>query len=352
MASEFQVQYLDSENKLVKRVITSNSSSEVERSIKDLDGDVLSIVEKKSPSFNIVIGELVKLQEKTNFIQHNHPKESFFIEFLKKDIFLKTSAYRNKALYSSEEFLIKKAAKLDSLNNYQISDAGFLYAKIKSTNKNFPKISKVIGLFIALGVNSLPQILKGPTIFMSLLPMIVTPLIGALILFWMTDAEGIIGSTLQRIFNDSSLSLKASKPLTWVMLMVYGIWGSIPFSFIVFYAGLQTVPEDTLEAAMIDGANRWQRIWYVVIPYIMPLVVFITLILLMDNFRVFEPIIGFSAQANATSLSWIIYNDLRGGEIQYFGSASATSMLTIIGVGVLLVPILIRTWRDFNSKTV
>ena len=135
----------------------------------------------------------------------------------------------------------------------------------------------IMGLFIALGVNSLPQILKGPTIFMSLLPMIVTPLIGALILFWMTDAEGIIGSTLQRIFNDSSLSLKASKPLTWVMLMVYGVWGSVPFSFIVFYAGLQTVPEDTLEAAMIDGANRWQRIWYIVIPYIMPLVVFITL---------------------------------------------------------------------------
>ena len=69
MASEFQVQYLDSQNKLVKTIIRSKSSSEVERSIKDLDGDVLSIVEKKSPSFNIQIGELVKLQEKTNFIQ-------------------------------------------------------------------------------------------------------------------------------------------------------------------------------------------------------------------------------------------------------------------------------------------
>ena len=210
----------------------------------------------------------------------------------------------------------------------------------------------VLGLFIALAVNSLPPVFKGPTIFMSLLPMIVTPLVGALILFWMTDAEGIIGSTLQRIFNDNDLSLKASKTLTWIMLMVYGIWASLPFSFIVFYAGLQTVPEDTLEAAMIDGANRWERIRYVVVPYIMPLVVFITLILLMDNFRVFEPIIGFSAQANATSLSWIIYNDLRGGEIQYFGSASATSMLTIIGVGILLVPVLIRTWRDFNAKSV
>jgi ABC-type sugar transport system permease subunit len=210
----------------------------------------------------------------------------------------------------------------------------------------------VIGLFIALGVNSLPTILKGPTIFMSLLPMIVTPLIGALILYWMIDAEGIIGATLQKVFDDSSLSLKASPSLTWIMLMVYGVWHSAPFSFIVFYAGLQTVPEDTLEAAMIDGANRWQRIWYIVVPYMMPLVVFITLIQLMDNFRVFEPIVGFSAQANATSLSWIIYNDLRGQDVQLFGSASTTSMLTILGVGFLLIPILVRTWRDFNTKTV
>ena len=123
-------------------------------------------------------------------------------------------------------------------------------------------------------------------------------------------------------------------------------------SFIVFYAGLQTVPGDIIEASMIDGASRWQRVWYVIIPHMMPLVVFITLIMLMDNFRVLEPIIGFSAQANATSLSWIIFNDLRAQDPPFFGSASATSMLTIIGVGILLIPMLIRTWRDFNSKTV
>lgn len=210
----------------------------------------------------------------------------------------------------------------------------------------------IIGLFIALGVNSLPKFLKGPTIFVSLLPMIVTPLIGALILFWMTDSEGIIGATLQLVFNNDTLSLKASPSLTWLMLIVYGIWHSIPFSFIVFYAGLQTVPKETIEAAMIDGANRSQRVWFVTIPYIMPLVIFISLIQLMDNFRVFEPIVGFSAEANATSLSWIIYNDLRGQDIQLFGSASATSMLTIIGVGVLLIPILFKTWRDFNRKVI
>lgn len=210
----------------------------------------------------------------------------------------------------------------------------------------------VFGLLIAVCVNALPGLIKGPTIFVSLLPMIVTPLIGSLILFWMIDAEGILGATLQQIFNDNSLSLKASPVLTWIMLIVYGVWHLSPFAFIVFYAGLQTVPMDTLESAMVDGASRWERLRYVVIPHLMPLVTFVALIQLMDNFRVFEPIVGFSASANATSLSWIIFNDLRGQDTQLFGSAAATSMLTIIGVAVLLTPVLIRTWRDFNRKSV
>lgn len=207
------------------------------------------------------------------------------------------------------------------------------------------------GLLVALGVNRLPGVLKGPTIFLSLLPMIVTPLIGALILYWMIDAQGIIGKTLQWVFDDPELSLKASPTLTWLTLMIYGIWHSTPFAFVVFYAGLQTVNKDTLEAAQIDGATRFQRIRYVVIPHLTPLVVFIALIQLMDNFRVFEPIVSFSAEANATSLSMAIFSDLRG-DVMRFNSAAATSVLTVIGVIILLTPVLLRTWRDFKGKAV
>lgn len=208
----------------------------------------------------------------------------------------------------------------------------------------------VLGFLIALGVDGLPPLAKGPVIFVSLLPMIITPLIGSLVLFWMIDADGIIGSTLQRLTGDASLSLKASASLTWLTLFTYGIWNSAPFAFVVLYAGLQTVPHDTLESAMIDGASRLERVRYVVLPHLMPLIVFITLIQLMDNFRVFEPIVGFNAEANATSLSWIIFNDLRGGGVQLYGSASATSVLTIIGVGILMTPVLVRTWREFERK--
>lgn len=207
----------------------------------------------------------------------------------------------------------------------------------------------ILGLAVALGVNALPGLLKGPTIFVSLLPMIVTPLIGSLILFWMIDSRGILGASLQWLTGDPDLSLKASPTLTWATLIVYGIWHSLPFAFMVFYAGLQTVPGETLEAAMIDGANRWERVRYVVVPHLSPLVVFILLIQLMDNFRVFEPIVGFSAEANASSLSSYIYSDLSGINAR-FNSAATTSMLTIIGVAILLTPVLIRTWRDFNRK--
>ncbi|MEO0913344.1 MAG: sugar ABC transporter permease, partial [Pseudomonadota bacterium] len=74
--------------------------------------------------------------------------------------------------------------------------------------------------------------------------------------------------------------------------------------------------------------------------------------LLMDNFRVFEPIISFQAEAHARSLSWIIYSDLIAAGNPLYGSAGATSMLTILGVAILLMPVLIRTWRDFNRKSV
>jgi ABC-type sugar transport system permease subunit len=207
----------------------------------------------------------------------------------------------------------------------------------------------ILGFMIAVAVNSAVKIVRGPLIFFSLLPMMITPLVGALILFWMVDARGIVGTTLQYLAGDPELSIKASTPLMWIMLIVYGVWHSAPFAFIVYYAGLQTVNSDTLEAAQIDGASRLQRIRYVIIPHLLPLTTFIALMQLMDNFRVFEPIVSFAASAHAKSLSWAIYNDL-GGETRQLSSAAATSVLTVFCIVILLTPVLIRTWRDFGRK--
>lgn len=209
-------------------------------------------------------------------------------------------------------------------------------------------LALILGLAIALSVNALPRFFRGPTIFLSLLPMIVTPLVGALILFWMVDARGVIGTLIQNLAGDPNLSMKASTSLTWVLLMVYGVWSTSPFAFVVYYAGLQTVPQDVIESALIDGASPWARLYHIVLPHLLPLTTFMALIKIMDNFRIFEPIVSFNAAAHAQSLSYFIFQDL-GGETRLLNSAAATSVLTIIGVIILISPVLVRTYRDFGK---
>ncbi len=65
------------------------------------------------------------------------------------------------------------------------------------------------------------------------------------------------------------------KTLTWITIIIYGIWHHSPFAFVVFYAALQTVPQEPLEASIIDGASRFQRVKHIVLPHIYPVVTFV-----------------------------------------------------------------------------
>ena len=98
------------------------------------------------------------------------------------------------------------------------------------------------------------------------------------------------------------------------------------------------------------GPLDFRELRHIILPHIYPVVTFVALISLMDNFRVFEPIIGFSAQGSAQSLSWLLYDNLVNEEVILFGSAAATSIMTIIGIAIILTPVLIRTWREFRTN--
>ena len=92
-------------------------------------------------------------------------------------------------------------------------------------------LAMILGFTTALAINTLPSIVKGPAIFFSILPMIITPLVGSLILYWMFSPAGILGASLQSLFHDPTFSLRASPLLTWTVLIGYGIWTNGPFSF-------------------------------------------------------------------------------------------------------------------------
>ena len=203
------------------------------------------------------------------------------------------------------------------------------------------------GLLIALAVNNTLQRIKGPVIFVSLLPFIITPVIGALSIRWLFLGDGILTAGIEW-WLDRDIAMFAQAWTIELMMYIYRVWHVAPFAFVVFYAGLQTVNNDAVEAAIIDGASRWQRLRYVIIPHLMPLVIFLTLIHLMDAYRVFEEIVGFSAWAHVISLQWLTYEFLLqdGTGARAISRASASAILTMIGIAVLLGVPLRRVWRE------
>jgi len=207
------------------------------------------------------------------------------------------------------------------------------------------------GLAIALVINNASHRIKGPVIFLSLLPFIITPVIGALSINWLFRGDGILTALLEW-WLEQDLALFAQAWTIELMMMFYRVWHVAPFAAIVFYAGLQTVNQDSLESALIDGANRWQRLRLIIIPHLAPLLIFVAMIHLMDTYRVFEEVVGFRAEGYVISLQWLTYDFLTPDQAgnRSISRASASAMLTMIGIAILLVPLLKRTWRDHKGS--
>ena len=200
----------------------------------------------------------------------------------------------------------------------------------------------VIGFLLALGVNNVSHRLKGAFISVSLIPYIITPVVAALSIKWLFRDNGLVPYVLS--YFDIQVFWMAQSWSARLLIIVYGIWHVVPFAFIVLYAGLQGVPQDALEAATIDGASRWQKLRYVTLPHLAPLLVFITLIHVMDAYRVFEPVVVLTQGAFTTSVQYLTYHILLLENNPY--KASAAAVLTLIGIVFLLIPLLVKTWRE------
>jgi len=209
----------------------------------------------------------------------------------------------------------------------------------------------ISGMCVALAVNNTLKSIRGFIIYVSLLPFIITPVIGVLSIRWLFIGDGILTAGLEWWFQ-KDIAMFAQAWTIELMMYLYRIWHVTPFSFIVLYAGLQTVNQDQIESAIIDGASRFQRLIYIIIPHLMPLFVFITIIHLMDAYRVFEEIVGFSSQAHIISLQWLTYDHLMPDDTgtRAISRASASAMLTMIGIIFLLVFPLKQTWNQHKNK--
>ena len=129
------------------------------------------------------------------------------------------------------------------------------------------------------------------------------------------------------------------------MICLAEIWKTTPFISLLLLAGLAQVPEVLQEAAKVDGATWWQRLWRVTLPNMKAAIMVALLFRTLDAFRVFDSIFIMTAGANSTeSVSFLAYRQtIARLEI---GLGSAVSVLLFLCVLLLIAPCSSRASRS------
>lgn len=145
----------------------------------------------------------------------------------------------------------------------------------------FAIVSLVIINVLAFAVAyALTQGIKGSNIFRTVFFM--PNLIGGIVLgyIWSMIFDGILSKFGTSILQNSTWGF-------WGLIILL-CWQQVGYMMIIYIAGLQAVSEDIHEAAMIDGANGWQKLFKVTIPNVMPSITICTFLSLTNGFKLFD----------------------------------------------------------------
>ncbi len=150
-------------------------------------------------------------------------------------------------------------------------------------------------------------------------------------------------------------SLGVSNPPGWTTsadwsmpaVIIVSIWREMGYYMLLFLAGLQTIPRELYEAARVDGANARQRFWNVTLPCLRPTTFFVTVMLTIGSFKIFDLILVLTNGGPGQStlvLSQYIYQ--RGFVENQFGYASAVSVtLFLLCLAVTVVQFIVNSRR-------
>ena len=195
-------------------------------------------------------------------------------------------------------------------------------------------LTMVLGIGIALLMTRLPTALR-LAVQVSLLLTWAMPVIAALTVWlWLIDSQyGVVNHVLTRLGLDYAGHSWLLEPLSfYAVLTVIVVWASVPFVAFTTYAALTQVPDETVEAATLDGAGGWQRFRYIVLPTITPVLAVVALLQVVWDLRVFPQTYvlqgagGVSSETNLLG-TYVYRLGIAEGE---FGLSAAVAMFLLV----------------------
>lgn len=144
------------------------------------------------------------------------------------------------------------------------------------------------------------------------------------------------GDNIAGIFPDQKIAFLARPELSLPSAIAVDVWKTTPFMALLLLAGLQVIPGDVYEAAVVDGASKWKQFWQITLPLLRPAILVALIFRTLDAFRVFDVIfVMFGNKVDTLTLSIFTQQTLVDGD--RLGRASAASVIIFLCIGVFVL---------------
>jgi multiple sugar transport system permease protein len=202
----------------------------------------------------------------------------------------------------------------------------------------------VIGLGLALVVH---RIRRGVSIFRTLLlvPLMVSGIIVSVIWKIMLDPTLGIANHLLQAIGFAPIGFLGDPGLAMASIVLIDLWWQSAFVFIVLLAGLGSLPQEPLEAAEVDGAGTLQRLWFVTLPLLRPVILVVLLFRTIDCLKVFAIIFGTTGGGPLTTTESVQVLAYRVA----FKQLNMSQSMTMMVIFALVVLVIVLLYQRFGA---
>jgi multiple sugar transport system permease protein len=198
----------------------------------------------------------------------------------------------------------------------------------------------LIGFVVAHFVHNIPA--KGQRKWRGILliPWVIPPAMSTLAWLWLFDPSYSAFNYILALFGFGPVPWTGDAYWARFSVILINVWYGAPFFLIMYLAALKSVPEQLYEAAAIDGANWWQRIWFVTLPMmrnIIAITVLFSTIVTFANFDIVQVLTaGGPVDKTHVFATWAFRLGIQGGDIP-LGASVSLFMFPILAICAIFI---------------
>ena len=209
----------------------------------------------------------------------------------------------------------------------------------------FVPITLVSSLLVAAALN---RRLRGISLYRLavFVPVVTSTVATGVIFSWLLDPDyGVVNGVLHKL-GLPQLGFFASPDLALYTMVAMTTWGWIGFGALIFLAGLQSIPQDLLEAAQIDGCSRTKAFWLIQVPLLRPVIGFMLVWLTINALQLFDEVYVTTKGGPLHSTTVVVYY-LYQQAFQYFHAGYAAAIACLLFVAIIVITVVqMRLSRD------